>query len=107
MAKAVSWEKADVLDRLERSGSARPGLQVFLNKDVPEAEVPAVVEEIIRSAADTAAVSLGEVSPKANSFAVHGEVSALRRIADDPRVRAVTPTQYADILPPPHRGPTR
>lgn len=104
MAQSTNWEKADVLKQVEESGAADPGLQVFLGAEVPQAEMDAIAREIVEAAGGARATSIGPISRVAKSFAVHGDVSMLRRIAEDSRVRAILPTAVSDILPEPRRG---
>ncbi|MGO7301396.1 hypothetical protein ACC718_32840 [Rhizobium ruizarguesonis] len=104
MVQATNWEKADVLKQVERSGTAEPGLQVFLDADVPQSEMDAMAREIVDAAGGGPAASIGPISRIAKSFAVHGDVSLLRRIAEDSRVRAILPTAVDDVLPEPRRG---
>ncbi|MGO7837219.1 hypothetical protein [Rhizobium johnstonii] len=106
MAQSTNWEKADVLKQVEQSGTAEPGLQVFLDADVPRSEMDALAREIVEAAGGAGApgASIGPISRIAKSFAVHGDVSVLRRIAEDSRVRAILPTAVDDVLPEPRRG---
>ncbi|UVC12308.1 hypothetical protein IHQ71_29215 (plasmid) [Rhizobium sp. TH2] len=98
MGQSPNWEKADVMKHLEQSGSAEPGLQVFLSEDVPNSEVETLAHEIVKTAGGA---SIGPVSRIAKSFAVHGDVSMLRKIAGDSRVKSILPTAVDDILPKP------
>lgn len=101
MGQPSGWDKADVLRQLEQSGSAEPGLQVFLKEDVPHSDLETLAKEIVTTAGGAATASIGPVSRIAKSFAVHGEMSLLRRIADDSRVKSILPTAVDDILPAP------
>ncbi len=95
------WTKQAVLETLASSDVAEPGLQAFLDRDLPKSEVEAVARAIVAEAGGEAAARIGPVSALGKSFAVYGDRAVLRRIAEDPRVKSVLPTAVDDILPKP------
>lgn len=99
-----NWSKAAVLEQLGRVMEADRGLQVFLDRAVPGPEVEALARDIVARASERGEASMGPVSRLAKSFAVKGDMKALRAVSEDPRVHSVLPTSASDILPKPIPG---
>lgn len=101
-----TWTKSAVLKELcEQAGpSGTVKAQIFLTEDVAGDLANAVehlVETAQRKAGERTVATIGKVHQLAKSFSIEATPNVLAAIADDPVVKAILPSEIADIYPKP------